>query len=117
MCLLKLMSKANLLRSTPPFEVESALQRLGANLKTARLRRGLTVAEVAEKIGTGSRAVADAEKGRPGTAIATHLALLWAYDLLQQADDLAAPSKDEVGLALSARRERGRAKRRLDNDF
>jgi DNA-binding XRE family transcriptional regulator len=98
MCLLKRMSKANLLRSTPPFEVESALQRLGANLKTARLRRGLTVAEVAEKIGTGSRAVADAEKGRPGTAIATHLALLWAYDLLQQvaekisravADDLA----------------------------
>ena len=73
--------------------------------------------EVAEKIGTGPRAVADAEKGRPGTAIATHLALLWAYDLLQQADDLAAPSKDEVGLALSARRERGRAKRRLDNDF
>jgi hypothetical protein len=61
--------------------------------------------------------VADAEKGRPGTAIATYLALLWAYDLLQQADDLAAPSTDDVGLALSDRRERGRAKRRLDNDF
>ena len=93
------------------------MQRLGANLKTARLRRNLTVAQAAEKIGTGTRAVADAEKGKPATAIATYVALLWVYDLLQQADQLAAPDTDDVGLALADRRERARPRRRLDNDF
>lgn len=111
------MSKTNLLRTTPPIEVEATLQRLGVNLKTARLRRNLTVAQAAQKIGTGPRAVADAEKGKPTTAIATYLALLWAYGLLQQADSLAAPSTDDVGKALSERRERARSRRRLDNDF
>lgn len=111
------MGKANLLRTTPPLEVEAALRRLGANLKTARLRRNLTVAQAAEKIGTGPRAVADAEKGKPATAIATYAALLWAYGLLQQADQLAAPGMDEVGLALAEHRDRARPRRRLDNDF
>jgi transcriptional regulator with XRE-family HTH domain len=37
--------------------VEQALKRLGANLRTARLRRNLTLRAVAEKIGTGARAV------------------------------------------------------------
>jgi transcriptional regulator with XRE-family HTH domain len=111
------MTKANLLRTTPPLEVETALQRLGANLKSARLRRNLTVAQVAEKIGTGPRAVADAEKGKPATAVATYFALLWAYDLLQQTDPLAAPGTDDVGHALADRRERARPRRRLDNDF
>ena len=42
-------------------EVEQALKTLGANIRTARLRRNLTIGEMAEKIGTGERAVADAE--------------------------------------------------------
>jgi transcriptional regulator with XRE-family HTH domain len=40
---------------------------LGGNLRTARLRRDLTINEAAEKIGTGSRAVSDAERGKPST--------------------------------------------------
>ncbi len=111
------MAKVNRLLATPPLEVESALQRLGANLKTARLRRNLTVAQVAEKIGTGPRAVSDAEKGKPATAIATYFALLWAYGLLPQVEILAAPGADDVGLALADGRERARTRRRLDNDF
>lgn len=111
------MSKANLLRVAPPLDVEAALQRLGADLKSARLRRNLTVAQVAEKIGTGPRAVADAEKGKPTTAIVTHLALLWAYGLLEQASQLAAPDTDAIGHALADRRARARPRRQLDNDF
>lgn len=111
------MPKPNRLSSSPPLEVEGALRQWGVNLKTARLRRNLTVAQAAEKIGTGPRAVADAEKGKPATAVATYLALLWAYGLLPQAEALAAPGRDEVGLALAERRERGRLRRRLDNDF
>jgi hypothetical protein len=37
--------------------------------------------QVADKTGTGRRAVMEAEKGRPGASMSVYLALLWAYDL------------------------------------
>lgn len=113
------MTARNTLLSAPPYAVEQALKRLGANLRTARLRRNLTIEEVAEKIGTGPRPVSDAEKGKPSTSAAVYVALLWVYDLLDQMEDLASPELDEHGLRLSMARERERARERkeLDNEF
>src|SRR5579872_3776306 len=107
------------LLSSPPFPVEAALRRLGSNLRAARLARNLKLDQVAEKIGTGRRAVADAEKGRPGTAIVVYLALLWTYDLMGPVSQLADPAEDAVGLASITRRERARTNKSsdLDNDF
>jgi transcriptional regulator with XRE-family HTH domain len=59
------MVARNKLQSAPPYQVEQALKRMGEDLRTARLRRNLTIAEVARKIGTGPRAVMNAEKGKP----------------------------------------------------
>jgi transcriptional regulator with XRE-family HTH domain len=111
-------TKTTLLGS-PPYPVEEALRRLGSNLRTARLARNLKLDQVAGKIGTGTRAVADAEKGRPGTAAAVYLALLWTYDLLGPVSQLADPATDGVGLASAARRQRARTSiaTDLDNDF
>ncbi|MBS0444868.1 MAG: XRE family transcriptional regulator [Proteobacteria bacterium] len=113
------MVARNKLLTAPPYPVEQTLKRLGANLRTARLRRNLTIDDMAQKIGTGDRAVADAEKGKPTTGIAIYAAMLWALDLLGQMDDVAAPEKDEEGqtLALSRERARARPKTGLDNDF
>lgn len=113
------MAKKNILTSTPPYAVEQALKRLGANLRTARLRRNLTIDAVAEKIGTGRRAVMDAEKGRPGASAAVYIALLWAYDLLNQISEVADPARDDEGLALTTSRKRARApvKGDLGSDF
>lgn len=113
------MAKKNILTQAPPYAVEQAIKRLGANLRTARLRRNLTIEEVADKIGTGPRAVSDAEQGKITTGIAVYTALLWAYDLLDPVEFLADPSTDEEGLALSMRRERARAEKpeELDSDF
>lgn len=113
------MTAKNLLSEAPPYPVEQAIKRLGANLRTARLRRNLTIEEVAEKIGTGPRAVADAEKGKPSTGMAVYTALLWAYDLLGPIAALADPARDEEGLnmELSSGRRRARATEELDNDF
>ncbi len=113
------MARKNILTSAPPYAVEQALERLGANLRTARLRRNLTIEDAAEKIGTGRRAVIEAEKGKPSTSAAVYIALLWAYDLLDQMRDVADPVLDEEGLALSLSRERARAreKKGLDSDF
>lgn len=104
------MARKNLLSTAPPYPVEQAIKRLGMNLRTARLRRNLTIAEVAEKIGTGVRAVADAEKGKPGTGIAAYMALLWAYDLLDPIEILADPARDQEGLTLELSEGRIRAR-------
>ena len=113
------MVARNSLLMAPPYRVEQTLKTLGRNLRTARLRRRQTIAEVAEKIGTGIRAVRDAENGKASTGIAVYTALLWHYDLLQPFEDLANPLKDQEGLALAAAKENVRARKSggLDNDF
>lgn len=113
------MTKRTALTSAPPYAVEQVLKRLGSNLRTARLRRNQSINDVARKIGTGNRAVMDAERGKPGTGAAVYFALLWAYDLLRHMSDVADPAKDEEGMALSGSRvrARARAKGRLSNDF
>jgi transcriptional regulator with XRE-family HTH domain len=109
----------NPLLAAPPYPVEQALKRLGANLRIARIRRRLTVQEVAEKIGTGSRAVSDAERGKPSTSVATYAALLWAFGLLGGLEALADPTRDSEGQALALSREPSRVRPTggLDNDF
>jgi transcriptional regulator with XRE-family HTH domain len=113
------MTAKNRLITAPPYPVEQALRRLGANLRTARLRRNLTIQEVATKIGTGPKPVSDAEKGKPSTSVAVYMALLWAYDLLGPMEAIADPASDREGLALSAQRERARPRgpQELDSDF
>jgi transcriptional regulator with XRE-family HTH domain len=111
------MSARNALLKAVPYQVERSLKKLGADLKTARLRRNLTIEEVAQKIGTGRIVVADAEKGKASTGIATYVAMLWVYGLLNRFADVADPSKDEEGTTLSLTRERARRSRKLDNDF
>jgi transcriptional regulator with XRE-family HTH domain len=113
------MVAKNQLSQAQPYPVEQALRRLGGYLRTARIRRNLTIEEVAQKIGTGRRAVMGAEQGKASTAIAVYVALLWVYDLLQSLDDVANPAKDEQGLTLAAAKEKTRVRRSagLDNDF
>jgi len=113
------MTAKNLLSKAPPYPVEQAIKRLGANLRTARLRRNLTIEDVAQKIGTGPRAVMDAEKGKPSTGLVVYTALLWTYDLLGPVSELADPARDEEGLTLelSSGRVRARTKEELDSDF
>ena len=106
------------LGAAPPYEVEQALKRLGANLRIARLRRNLTLAAIAAKIGSGVRAVRAAESGQPGAGAAVYVALLWAYDLLRPFAALADPTQDQEGLALERLRKHAYpARAGLDNDF
>lgn len=106
--------------ASPPFAIESAIQRLGINLKTARLRRNLSIQHVAEVTGLGPRAIGDAEKGKLTTCIGIYAALLWAYDLLSPLQELANPLNDATGQAAALSNERERARKQnkdLDNDF
>ena len=113
------MVARNSLLKAPPYAVEQALKRVGRNLRVARLRRKQTINEVAKRIGTGSRAIRDAEAGKTSTGIAIYAALLWAYDLLSPLEKLADPLADMEGLALASATEGKRARKSgdLDNEF
>lgn len=93
--------------------------RLGGNLRVARIRRDMTISDVAERIGTGPRAVMDAEKGKPSTGMVVYAALLWLYDQLDQLADVADPSIDLEGIALESAKKRRRVRKSkgLSNDF
>jgi transcriptional regulator with XRE-family HTH domain len=114
------MTQRNQLSQAPPFAIEQTLGTLGANLKTARIRRRLTIAEVAEKIGTGTRPVSDAESGKPTTAASVYIALLWVYGLLDDMQEVGSPLNDVEGLRLAELRQPQRARARrtdMNNDF
>jgi transcriptional regulator with XRE-family HTH domain len=102
-----------------PFAVETAIKRLGTNLRTARLRRNLALQEVAERLGVSRYVIAHAERGKPSTSIAVYVGLLWTYGLLEHLYPLADPAEDKEGLALSLANQRSNARRveELDNDF
>jgi transcriptional regulator with XRE-family HTH domain len=113
------MAKASRLFSAPPFAVERTLKTLGENLRTARLRRRLTLDEVAQKVGVSRRIISDAEKGKSSTGIGIYAAALWALGLLDHLATVADPAMDTEGLTLALSREKARARKTqvLDNDF
>jgi transcriptional regulator with XRE-family HTH domain len=113
------MGRRNSLSESIPFEVETAIKRLGVNLRTARLRRNLTLEEVAQKLGASRQVISRAETGRASTPVAVYVGLLWAYGLLNQFTILADPAEDKEGLALALAHQRSNARRveELNNDF
>ncbi|SCK38267.1 DNA-binding transcriptional regulator, XRE-family HTH domain [Variovorax sp. HW608] len=113
------MTARNKLLTAPPYAVEQSLKRLGTDLRTARVRRNMTIEDMAGRIGTGPRAISDAEKGKPSTSMAVYAAMLWALDLLPQLDEVALPEKDQEGQTLALARDPGRARTKpgLSNDF
>ena len=113
------MPQKSFLTETPPYAVDEAIKRLGRNLRTARLRRNMTIAEASERIGAGIRSVRDAEHGKATTAIAVYIALMWLYDFLPVEAGLADPDSDTEGKRLAMLREpkRAYAGKVLNNDF
>ncbi|MCM2439415.1 helix-turn-helix transcriptional regulator [Agrobacterium vitis] len=89
----------------------SALERLGHDVRGARLRRGITVADLAVRAGTSPSTVARLEKGDPGVGIGTLADILVVLGLVDRLADLIDIRKDDLGLALTAERQprRGRS--------
>lgn len=105
--------------SAPAAAVEEALARLGANIATARLRRRITQAELAERAGITRATLLAVEKGKPGTGIGAYAAALRVLGLHGGIAEVAAPEGDLEGIALEAARlpERARRPTGLDDDF
>jgi len=109
------------------------VKRLNADVHALSVRRAELIKKglvysprqgaVALRIGTGVRAVRDAEGGKPTTSAVVYMALLWCYGLEGAVEGLADPLADSDGQRLLAAREPKQAsggKGRpggLDNDF
>lgn len=79
-----------------------ALERLGHDIRGARLRRGIAVADLAARSGTSSSTVARLERGDPGVGIGAFADVLVAMGLVERLADLIDIRKDDLGLALAS---------------
>lgn len=77
------------------------LKRLGHDVRGARLRRGIAVADLAVRAGTSPSSIARLEKGDPGVAIGTLADVLVVLGLVERLADLIDIRKDDLGLALA----------------
>jgi len=113
------MPKQNLTRESTPAAVVEVLKQLGANINTARLRRHLTLDDLAAKAGISKETVFRVEAGRITTSIAAYAAALWALGLHQDLAEVGSPERDEEGIAIAAAAlgRRARPLRTLDDDF
>ena len=114
------MTKPSQIARHPPAEIEETLRTLGRNIRTARLRRGITQSMLAERLGVTRTLVSRVEAGNPKPSVAVYLGALWALGLLADLDGVAEPDNDAAGKALERLHGRVRARqqrRRLSDDF
>ena len=81
-----------------PRKLEQKMQTVGDQIKLARLRRNLSVVQVAERATCSPLTVSRIEKGTPTVAIGIYLRVLYALQL--DDDILLLAQKDEMGRAL-----------------
>jgi transcriptional regulator with XRE-family HTH domain len=113
------MPKQNLNRESTPAAVVEVLRQLGANINTARLRRHLTLEDLAAKAGVSKETVVRVEAGRVTTSITAYATALWALGLHHELADVGSPETDQEGLTLAAAGlgRRARPVKVLDDDF
>lgn len=92
-------------------EARDELRRLGENLRVARERRGLSVAELARRAGVDRRTIAKLEAGDPTASIGLLLQALSILSLARGFAEVVAPDND-IGAALEEVRRVRRGKTR-----
>ena len=81
-----------------PRKLEQKMQIVGEQIRLARLRRNLSVAQVADRATCSPATINRVEKGTPTVAIGIYLRVLYALQL--EEDILLLAQKDELGRAL-----------------
>lgn len=82
------------------FIARRALEALGANIKTARLKRRVSVKGFAERIGVSERTVIRLEKGDNGVSIGTLAMACLVLGEIGRISDFLDPGSDNTGLLL-----------------
>lgn len=81
-----------------PRRAKQSLAIVGEQIRCARLRRNLTIEQIAERAGCSEPTILRIEKGNPSVAMGTYLRVLYAIGLDQ--DILLIAQNDPLGRAL-----------------
>lgn len=81
-----------------PRKLEQKMQVVGEQIKLARLRRNLSIAQVAERATCSTLTVSRIERGTPSVSIGIYLRVLYALQL--EDDILYIAREDELGRRL-----------------
>ncbi len=87
-----------------PSKVRRSLKKLGGDIRTARRKRHLTVAMMAERIGVAKSTYLRAESGDPKVALGVYAMALFVLGHSEAFGDLIDPGNDEQGLLLDIER-------------
>lgn len=100
LCILydKLDMAKNTMGTKLPRKLEQKMQIVGEQIKLARLRRNLSVAQVAERATCSPLTVSRIEKGAPTVSIGIYLRVLYALQL--EEDILWLAKEDKMGKTL-----------------
>jgi len=90
------------IKKTLPAQAAERIKELGYRVRLARIRRGMSIAEVAAKAGINRNTVNALELGKPGVALGAYVTVLWALGLDKTLDAVAHPDADIHGKTLEA---------------
>jgi len=110
------MTKRTLSLDALPHEVRHSLRELGNRIRTARLRRRLSQAELAASLYVTRKTLARLENGDPGVSLAVFATALFAFGLHGQLDELVTPQSDVIGLWHAERQLPKRVRRRPSDE-
>lgn len=89
---------------------QRVLVELGDNLKTARLKRRISVKDFADRVGVSARTIVRLEKGDDGVSMGTLAMACLVLGEIHRISSLLDPASDDTGLLL----ERNRLPKRIE---
>ena len=98
-------------KSTLPIQAAERTKELGYRVRLARIRRGMSIAEVAAKAGINRNTLNALELGKHGVAMGAYVTVLWALGLDKTLDGIAHPDADTHGKTLEASRRPARVRK------
>jgi transcriptional regulator with XRE-family HTH domain len=92
------------IKKSLPLEATERIKELGHRLRLARIRRGMSIADVAAKAGINRNTLSALELGKQGVAMGVYVTVLWALGLDRTLGGVAHPDADTHGKTLEASR-------------
>ena len=84
--------------------VSRSIQKLGSDIKSARLRRRLPMSLVAERAGISTKTLASIEKGESGVSLGNVAAVIYAMGIGTPFSEILDQKNDSFGLMLDEER-------------
>ena len=86
------------------YQVQTALKRLGHDIRVARKKRRMSVADFCERLGVTDKTLAKLEMGDGGVRLETMAMALMVLGELHRLEEILDPAKDDTGLVLDQAR-------------